>query len=114
LAVKESCLLIGSSLFRIGIASEIAAWETNKDRPEDAMLFIYSAVTDINQALAADFVTKEQAEEMRIPIREYYKAADANDKEASLEALANLTMKAYDVTFNKVVECEQGPRQEIA
>lgn len=108
MAVKESCLLIGSSLFRIGIASEIAAWETNKDRPEEATNFIHSAVTDINQALAADFVTKEEAEEMRIPIREYYKATDQNDKEAALEALANLTMKAYDVTFNKVIECELG------
>lgn len=107
MAVKESCLLIGSSLFRIGIASEIAAWETNKDRPEEAMHFIYSAVTDITQALAADYVTKEEAEDMRIPIREYHKAADENNKEAALEALAILTLKAYDVTFNKVVECEQ-------
>ena len=101
--VKEGCFLIGAALLRIATTSSLAGWAEEQRRPDEVNAFLAHASLDISNALAGQYITTDDAEEMRRCIEKHEKATNGHEKQ---DALAELCVIAYGVTFDKVVECE--------
>ena len=106
MSVKEGCFLIGIALLRISMAADLAAWASAKKRPDEAKGFLQHASMDISQALAGGFLTEDDAEKMRESIESHEKAIARGDTEESQDRLADLSVRAHDIAFQKVVDCE--------
>ena len=111
MSVKESCFLIGAALLRISLASDLAAWASMKNRPDEARGFLQSATIDISKALAGGYLTRDDAEQMRNLIEQYEEATEKGDKEAMQDSLAEVTTRSHDIAFQKVVACECGNKE---
>lgn len=110
MTVKEGCLLLGMAVLRINDAAALAAWASEKNRTAEAQGFLEHARMDISKALAANQITPGEAEQMRGCIERHNEAVKTGDGEGAQDALAELSLKVYNIAFNKVVECEKERR----
>ena len=99
---------MGMALLRISEAAQLAAWAVDKKRFDEAKGFLPHASMDISTALAAGYITSDAAEAMRNLIEQHEEAREKDDKGKAQDTLTEISVKVYDITFQKVVECESG------
>ena len=112
MGVREGCFLLGAAFLRIGMAAELAAWANNRKRPDEVAGFLQQATIDIYEALASDFITPGEVNEMTNCIDQHEEAVKRGDRKKAQDALALLAGRATDMAFQMVVKCEARPRGE--
>jgi len=110
--IKEGCFILALALMRIAHASELTAWASNKNRPDEVIDALNATNHEATAAAAIGYITDEQLARIRENANLVYSTYDEkreyDKKEEIQDALADITAAAHEIAFEALVKCQCG------